>query len=95
MGANPVINMTVEHADLTDGGWHNLSLAIVDNTMRILVDAQKVGDALYAASVHDFLDAYLTELTLGGATRLPQTAGTPDGELSAALFYKNGKILQF
>ena len=85
VGASALINMTVTQADLTDGGWHNLTLAIVDNTLHIIMDDVKVGDALFATSVHDFLDAYLTQMTLGGASELPKTVGKVDGTYQMGL----------
>ncbi|CAH1174192.1 unnamed protein product [Phaedon cochleariae] len=62
-----VINMTDSHTTITDGSWHNLTLFSRGRGIRILLDETKFGDELDSASVHDFLDPYLTYLSIGGA----------------------------
>ncbi|ALC39766.1 ft [Drosophila busckii] len=62
------INMTLSTANqLNDGAWHNLSLQSQSRALHLLIDGQRVGDELDAAGVHDFLDPYLTQLSVGGA----------------------------
>ncbi|TDG46679.1 hypothetical protein AWZ03_006859 [Drosophila navojoa] len=63
------INMTVpEPAALNDGKWHNVSLHSQSRTLYLLIDGHQVGDELDLAGVHDFLDPYLSTLSLGGAS---------------------------
>ncbi|XP_014251864.1 cadherin-related tumor suppressor [Cimex lectularius] len=63
------VNMTVGELMLTDGQWHNITLESQYQGLRLIVDGHKVGDELDAASVHDFLDPYLTEFSVGGARK--------------------------
>ncbi|XP_068085239.1 cadherin-related tumor suppressor [Anabrus simplex] len=64
------VNMTVvEGGELADGRWHNLTLHAHNRGLRLLLDGQRVGDELDLAGVHDFLDADLTLLALGGIRR--------------------------
>ncbi|CAG0879406.1 unnamed protein product [Cyprideis torosa] len=62
------INMTLHDLHLADGTWHNLTVVRFNQSVFIEVDGQLAGDELEATSVHDFLDAYLTDLSLGGAS---------------------------
>lgn len=57
--------MTVEN-HLDDGNWHNLTMTIGAKSLKIFLDGNKVGEELDSASVHDFMDPYLTKLYLGG-----------------------------
>ena len=52
---------------VSDGEWHNVTLWHQHGIIRLLLDDGMVGDELDGSSVHDFLDPYLTKLTLGGA----------------------------
>ncbi|SPP79093.1 blast:Cadherin-related tumor suppressor [Drosophila guanche] len=62
------INMTVqEPTTLHDGRWHNVSLHSESRSLQLFIDGRQVGDELDIAGVHDFLDPYLTTLTVGGA----------------------------
>lgn len=62
------INMTVpEPSSLSDGKWHNVSLYSESRSLRLLIDGRQAGDELDIAGVHDFLDPYLTTLSVGGA----------------------------
>ncbi|KAH8237858.1 hypothetical protein KR032_003993 [Drosophila birchii] len=62
------INMTVpEPSSLADGKWHNVSLYSESRSLRLLIDGRQAGDELDIAGVHDFLDPYLTTLSVGGA----------------------------
>lgn len=62
------VNMSVDK-NLEDGNWHNLTMAIGSKSLKLFVDGQKVGEELDSASVHDFLDPYLTKMYLGGVDR--------------------------
>jgi len=60
--------MSVDNS-VNDGNWHNLTMAIGAKSLKLFLDGQKVGEELDSASVHDFLDPYLTKLYLGGVDR--------------------------
>lgn len=64
------VNMT-DHEDrnLIDGKWHNVTLFSHGRVLKVFVDGSQVGDELDAAGVHDFLDPYLTVLSIGGIRR--------------------------
>ncbi|VEN50001.1 unnamed protein product, partial [Callosobruchus maculatus] len=64
-----VINMTDTHETVTDGSWHNVTLYFHNKSIEIQLDGKKLGDELDSVGVHDFLDPYLTYLSIGGATR--------------------------
>ncbi|RZC36743.1 Cadherin, Laminin G 1, EGF, and/or Amelogenin domain containing protein, partial [Asbolus verrucosus] len=61
------VNMTDSHASVTDGQWHNLTLHSHSRGLEILLNGVRLGDELDSAGVHDFLDPYLTYLSIGGA----------------------------
>lgn len=64
------VNMTVQQPEhLDDGKWHNVTLHIHTRVLNIYVDGRRVGDELDASGVHDFVDPYLTVLSLGGVRR--------------------------
>ncbi|VVD04616.1 unnamed protein product [Leptidea sinapis] len=64
---NTLVNMTqTEQDDVSDGNWHNVTLLSFGRSIKIIVDNIIIGEELDAASVHDFLDPYLTVITLGG-----------------------------
>lgn len=64
------INMTINHPDnLSDGKWHNVTLHTFNRVLSIFIDGQRVGDEFDAAGVHDFVDPYLTVLSVGGVRR--------------------------
>ncbi|RXG69291.1 Cadherin-related tumor suppressor [Armadillidium vulgare] len=67
LGANKPMNMTLRDKTINDGIWHNLSLVSSERSLRILLDDEYVGEELEISSVHDFLDAYLTSITIGNA----------------------------
>ncbi|XP_023311979.1 cadherin-related tumor suppressor, partial [Anoplophora glabripennis] len=64
-----VVNMTETHPTVTDGQWHNLTLHSHSRGLKVILDGHKIGDELDSAGVHDFLDPYLTHLSIGGTTR--------------------------
>lgn len=51
---------------MSDGRWHRVLLIARGRGLRLFVDSQLIGEELELAGVHDFLDPYLTTLTLGG-----------------------------
>lgn len=63
-----MVNMSIENREVTDGQWHNVTLLSKYRTLRLLLDDEEVGDELDMSIVHDFLDPYLTSLTLGGVS---------------------------
>lgn len=64
------VNMTVNMANsLADGNWHNITLSTSNRVLHIIIDGYRVGDELDASGVHDFLDPYLTVLSVGGVRR--------------------------
>lgn len=64
------VNMTVTQTDnLSDGKWHNITLYAYKRVLHILIDDKNVGDELESTGVHDFLDPYLTVLSIGGIRR--------------------------
>lgn len=64
-----VVNMTEIHSTVTDGQWHNITLHSHSRGLRVVLDGRKIGDELDSAGVHDFLDPYLTHLSIGGTIR--------------------------
>nr|XP_022911091.1 cadherin-related tumor suppressor [Onthophagus taurus] len=64
--SSPVVNMTGSHNTVTDGKWHNLTLYSYQRVIKIYLDGVQLGDELDSIGVHDFLDPYLTYLSLGG-----------------------------
>ena len=67
-GTGIMVNMSIENREVTDGQWHNVTLLSKYRTLRLLLDDEEVGDELDMSIVHDFLDPYLTSLTLGGVS---------------------------
>lgn len=64
------VNMTINGLEsLSDGKWHNVTLYSYNRALAIYVDGKRVGDELDAPNVHDFLDPYLTTLSIGSARR--------------------------
>ncbi|XP_023246890.1 cadherin-related tumor suppressor [Copidosoma floridanum] len=61
------VNMSGSHeGSLADGRWHNLTLHSYARGLKLYVDEKLSGEELDSAGVHDFLDPYLTLLTVGG-----------------------------
>ncbi|XP_072751447.1 cadherin-related tumor suppressor [Anoplolepis gracilipes] len=64
------VNMSINiERGLADGHWHNLTLHAYTGGLRLLVDGVVTGDELDSAGVHDFLDPYLSVLSIGGVNR--------------------------
>lgn len=82
-GSAAPVNMTIGDMVVSDGNWHNVTVVSQYRSLRLMVDGMKVGDELDAAGVHDFLDPYLTLLSLGGARR---------DALHGLDFYSNGNL---
>ncbi|XP_063236115.1 cadherin-related tumor suppressor [Bacillus rossius redtenbacheri] len=101
--ARSPVNMTAGGGEdeggpgLADGRWHNVTLhAHPARGVRLLVDGARVGDELELAGVHDFLDAYLTALSAGGARPgLPGALPASDFEGCLANFSVNYEIQPF
>ncbi|XP_055921859.1 cadherin-related tumor suppressor [Eupeodes corollae] len=92
------VNMTVQEPEsLSDGKWHNLTLHASNRVLRILIDGQKVADELDSAGVHDFLDPYLTVLSVGGIRRefLQQETMPASFEGCLANFTINNEVQPF
>lgn len=62
-----VVNMTGQHQTVTDGQWHNLTLHSYSRGLEVILDDNKLGEELDSSGVHDFLDPYLSYLSIGGA----------------------------
>nr|CAD7201667.1 unnamed protein product [Timema douglasi] len=79
------VNMTVNEGEpLADGQWHNLTLhSHPARGLRLYLDSVRVGDVLDLAGVHDFLDPYLTALSVGGAKRDTTDSATAGQSLHA------------
>ena len=69
LGANLPINITITEVEVTNGAWYNLTLFSSEGSLRLLIDDKPVGEELELTLVHDFLDAYLTSITLGSSPR--------------------------
>nr|CAG4640600.1 EOG090X0007 [Eulimnadia texana] len=97
VGTGALINMTIDNYPVSDGQWHNVTLLSRYRTLRLLLDNQEVGDELDMAIVHDFLDPYLSSLTLGATTKeLVLMNDIPTGfEGCVANFSINGEIQPF
>jgi len=66
IGKNYPINMTVRDLYLADGFFHSVQLMLQSRLLQVMVDGELRGEELDSASSHDFLDPYLTHLSLGG-----------------------------
>ncbi|CAG9785684.1 unnamed protein product [Diatraea saccharalis] len=94
---NTVVNMTQEEQhDVSDGNWHNITLFSLGRSIRLLVDSSNVGEELDSAGVHDFLDPYLTMMSLGGV-KLEWLASTSNNKFEGCLanFSINNEIQPF
>lgn len=93
-GTGVMVNMSIDNREVTDGQWHNVTLLSKYRTLRLLLDGEEVGDELDMSIVHDFLDPYLTSLTLGGASSgIVNLYDNPTGfEGCMANFTINGEV---
>lgn len=62
------VNMSIDK-NLVNGNWQNLTMVIGAKSLKLFLNGQKVGEELDSASVHDFLDPYLSKMYLGGVDR--------------------------
>lgn len=95
---NSQINMTSSRGEnLADGKWHNVTLYAFNRIVQIHVDSRLYGEELDSAGVHDFLDPYLTVLSVGGARRelFPQDSSPPSFEGCITNFTVNNEIQPF
>ncbi|XP_046802630.1 cadherin-related tumor suppressor isoform X1 [Lucilia cuprina] len=93
-----IVNMTISNpAKLNDGKWHNITLHSVNRILRIIIDDARAGEELDFAGVHDYLDPYLTVLSVGGVRReyLPQEHMPTNYEGCFANFTINNEIQPF
>lgn len=67
LGANQPVNMTILDIEVSDGIWHNLTLRSAEGALQLMLDGASIGEKLELLLVHDFLDAYLTSITIGDA----------------------------
>ena len=67
LGANEPVNISMKASEVTSGEWHNLTLFSSNGFLSVLLDGNRIGDQLDLIYVHDFLDAYLTSITIGAA----------------------------
>lgn len=92
------VNMTINNLEsLSDGKWHNVTLYSYNRALAIYVDGKRVGDELDAPNVHDFLDPYLTTLSIGSARRelFAKDFAAPGFEGCFANFTINNEIQPF
>ena len=80
LGANQPVNMSILEPTVSDGEWHNLTLSSANGLLQILLDDTEIGDQLELPFVHDFLDAYLTSITIGAAPRFMNQGQELPGE---------------
>lgn len=67
VGKGSPVNMLIDSNEiLSDGQWHQLKLQVYQRIFRIYIDNEKVGEELDPESVHNFLDPYLSFISLGG-----------------------------
>lgn len=70
IGKSQPVNMSADtNVILSDGQWHNLTLHTEHRIVRVYIDSEKVGEELDSESVHNFLDPYLTYLSVGGVNK--------------------------
>ncbi|XP_076279539.1 cadherin-related tumor suppressor fat [Lasioglossum baleicum] len=95
---SPVNMSTNIEGGLADGRWHNLTLHSYLRGLRLLIDGVQTGEELDSAGVHDFLDPYLSVLSIGGVSQdlyHAQSAGARSFEGCLANFTVNNEIQPF
>lgn len=83
---------------LADGHWHNLTLHSYFRGLRLFIDGVQTGEELDSAGVHDFLDPYLSVLSIGGVSQelyYAHSAGARSFEGCLANFTINNEIQPF
>ncbi|XP_043256897.1 cadherin-related tumor suppressor [Colletes gigas] len=93
------VNMSANiEGGLADGHWHNLTLHSYFRGLRLFIDGVQTGDELDSAGVHDFLDPYLSVLSIGGVSQdlyYAHSAGARSFEGCLANFTINNEIQPF
>ncbi|KAK9298595.1 hypothetical protein QLX08_008094 [Tetragonisca angustula] len=93
------VNMTASiEGGLADGRWHNLTLHSYLRGLRLFVDGVQTGEELDPVSVHDFLDPYLSVLSIGGVSQdlyYAHSAGARSFEGCLANFTINNEVQPF
>ncbi|KAG5330656.1 FAT protein, partial [Acromyrmex charruanus] len=93
------VNMSINiEGGLADGRWHNLTLHAYARGLRLLIDGSLTGDELDLAGVHDFLDPYLSVLSIGGVSQdlyYAHNAGFRSFEGCLANFTINNEVQPF
>nr|XP_012234819.1 PREDICTED: cadherin-related tumor suppressor [Linepithema humile] len=93
------VNMSINiEGGLADGHWHNLTLHAYSRGLRLLVDSVLMGDELDLTGVHDFLDPYLSVLSIGGVSQnfyYAHSAGAKSFEGCLANFTVNHEVQPF
>ena len=94
------VNMTGSvEGNLADGRWHNLTLHAHSRGLKLIIDGNLAGDELDSAGVHDFLDPYLSILTIGGIRQdlyyVHNDGGPKSFEGCLANFTINGELQPF
>lgn len=86
-GSGSVVNMTIEDVFVSDGSWHNVTLVSRQQSLRMMLDGQAVGDELDTLIVHDFLDPYLTTVVVGASDKdVNGISDSPSGWYPVILF---------
>jgi len=81
--------MTIDNHVVSDGSWHNVTLVSKARALRLLLDGEEVGDELDTSIVHDFMDPYLTSLTIGTMNKdINSIYEGPPGNLLNGIFLK-------
>lgn len=89
LGKATPVNMSVDSNQiLSDGQWHHLKLQVYQRILRVYIDGEKVGEELDSESVHNFLDPYLTLLSIGGLAKEYSTLS----DISVTREYYNQKL---
>ncbi|XP_054010117.1 cadherin-related tumor suppressor-like, partial [Hylaeus anthracinus] len=93
------VNMSASiEGSLADGRWHNLTLHSYFRGLRLFIDGIQTGEELDSAGVHDFLDPYLSVLSIGGVSQdlyYTHSAGARSFEGCLANFTINNEIQPF
>lgn len=93
------VNMSINvEGGLADGRWHNLTIHAYSRGLRLLIDSILTGDELDSAGVHDFLDPYLSVLSIGGVSQdlyYAHNAGSRNFEGCLANFTINNEVQSF
>lgn len=90
LGKGAPVNMSVDSNEiLSDGQWHHIKLQVHQRVLRVFIDGEKVGEELDSESVHNFLDPYLTMISLGGVKKEYLTLN----DLTVSCKFRNFSVL--